>query len=102
MKKLLFIIGVCSFLLGCKERQKENWYVVHKEYTPKGQCCDGRKTICEAGFVPARPVVVPHPHHHHSEEATYVLYLANKDDRTTLYTTEKFYKSVKCGQKVIY
>lgn len=102
MKKLLFIIALSGFFSSCEERQKQSYYVVHKEYTPKGQCCDDRKTICEAGFVPVRPVVVPHSHHHETQNATYVLFLANKDNRETLYTTEKFYKSVKCGQKVIY
>jgi len=102
MKKLLFIIGLCSFILSCDERQKETWYIIHKEYTPKGECCDSRKTICEAGFVPVRPVVVPQPHRHHSEKATYILFLANKYHQKKLYTTERFYKSVKCGQKIIY
>jgi len=91
MKKLLTTMLCATLLLSCQGKKEKEFkgYIVVKEFTPEHKCHDNVKTVEYA--IISHPIHVPH--FHHSIEAEYVWYCANKHEIVKRFVSKRVFYS---------
>ena len=85
------------FLSAC-QTDKYSGYVVCKEFIPEHECHSEVRTVRESIIIV--PPKVPSHHQHKTQEARYIVYIANKDFVRSIDTDKTNYQNLKITDKV--